>query len=440
MPKSLTFEWVLEPHGLEPRRTLHLDAAGNIVAIETATTPERDGYLALPGIANAHSHAFQYALRGIGERGQLGSFWRWREGMYQLANSLTPDELHAIATAAFAEMLEAGYTAVGEFHYLHHLPDGSRSPAMAEALHWAARDTGLRLALLPVYYRCGGFGRAAEPAQRRFVHDNPGDFARTLATCGPAAGVAAHSLRAVPADEITDVIAIADEMVGFECPLHIHVSEQPAEVRECVRHHGRPPVLLLDQSVGLGPRWQLVHATHAGLLERRRIAASGATVVLCPLTEGQLGDGWFAAGEFFAGGGHLAIGSDSNVRIDAFEEMRTLEFAQRAVRRERNVLSGPQGPGRTLWRELAQSGARALATRGGEIAPGRVADLVVIPGSRILDGVPPDAAVDVLLLGAGRGEPIDVYVAGSRRVSGGRVLAHIDRAPLRRVYERIWSS
>jgi len=440
MRNTLTFEWVLEPAGLAGPRTLHFDAAGRIERIEPATTLERDGYLALPGMANAHSHVFQRALRGIGEGGGHESFWLWRRAMYRLAGVLDPDELHAIATVAFAEMLEGGFTAVGEFHYLHHLRDGSRSSKMASAIAAAAGDVGIRLRLLPVYYRCGGFGRAAEPEQQRFVHTGLADFAQTIEHCGSdCAGIAPHSLRAVPVEELPGLIALADETLGAACPVHIHVSEQPAEVRDCVRHYARPPVLLLDEKVGLGPRWHLIHATHAGLTERRLIAARGASVVLCPLTEGQLGDGWFPAGEFVAADGRIAIGSDSNVRIDACEEMRMLEFAQRAATHQRNVLGGPLGPGLTLWRELARTGAQSVASRGGEIAVGHVADLVVLGQEGLLSGVPVRSAVDVLLLSGGRGEPFDVYVAGQLRVRRGRTLAHPDHAGLTRVLERVWS-
>jgi formimidoylglutamate deiminase len=440
MPNTLTFEWLLGPRGFEASRTLHLDPAGRIERIEAARDPHRDGYLALPGMTNAHSHVFQYALRGCGERGGLGTFWQWRAAMYALAETLTPEDLHAIATVAFVQMLEAGYTAVAEFHYLHHLPDGSRSGAMMDAVVAAASDAGIRLGLLPVYYRRGGFDRPAEAGQRRFVHRNLDDFAKTLARCGEACvGLAAHSLRAVPSDELAGLVSLADRSFGPASPLHIHVSEQPGEVRDCVRHHGRPPVLVLAEAVELDRRWNLVHATHAGLLERERIVESGATVVLCPLTEGQLGDGVFPAGEFHDRGGRIAIGSDSNVRIDAWEELRSLEFAQRALTQRRNVLSGPAGTGATLWCEAARCGAESIGGGAGRIAPGYAADLLVVPRQGLLAGVPPDAALDVLLLAAGRGEPVDVYVGGRLRVAAGKALAPPDAGRLERILERIWS-
>ena len=440
MPNTLTFEWVLGPHGFDADRTLHLDAAGRIERIEAARDGHRDGYLALPGMTNAHSHVFQYALRGCGERGGLGTFWQWRAAMYALAETLTPQDLHAIATVAFAQMLEAGYTAVAEFHYLHHLPDGRRSGAMAQALVAAAADTGIRLALLPVYYRHGGFDRPAESGQRRFVHRDLDDFAATLEGCADAcAGLAAHSLRAVPSEELAGLVALADRVLGPSSPLHIHISEQHGEVRDCVRHHGRPPVLLLADAVDFNRRWNLVHATHAGLLERERIIAGDATVVLFPLTEAQLGDGVFPAGGFHDRGGHIAIGSDSNVRIDAFEELRSLEFAQRALTQRRNVLSGPEGTGATLWREAAAHGAAAIGGGSGCIAPGHAADLLVVPEQGMLAGVPPQAALDVLLLAAGRGEPFDVYVGGRIRVRAGRALARPELGRFERVLERLWS-
>jgi formimidoylglutamate deiminase len=440
MRNALTFEWVLEPQGLTHARTLYLDG-GRIDSIEDAGDRPRDGFLALPGMANAHSHVFQRALRGAADSGGLDSFWSWRETMYRLAAALTPEDLHLVASSAFAEMLEAGYTSVGEFHYLHHLPDGSRSPAMAEALIAAATDSGIRLRLLPVYYRHGGFGRPASPAQSRFVHRDLADFERTVEPVAAAcAGLAPHSLRAVTPDEIAAVVALADRMFGPQAPLHIHVSEQAAEVRDCVALHGRPPILLLDERVGLGSRWNLVHATHAGRLELDCMLAGDAIVVLCPLTEGQLGDGWFPADEFLARGGRIAIGSDSNVRIDVLEEMRFLEFSQRARLERRNVLTGPAGTGARIWSELARAGAASLGLVGGELAPGQVADVVVVPESATLAGLPVTAALDALLVAAGRGEPFDVYVDGELRVRRGRALATSTRERVGALLSRLWRS
>jgi formimidoylglutamate deiminase len=440
MRKALTFEWVLEPTGLRRDRTLHLDADGRIERIDDAGAGARDGFLALPGIANAHSHAFQRALRGLGEGGGLDSFWTWRGAMYRVAARMTPDDLHIVASTAFAEMLATGYTAVGEFHYLHHLADGSRSTAMTDALIAAARDSGIRLRVLPVYYRYGGFGAApAESGQMRFVHDDPDDFADAVELYAEhVAGFAPHSLRAVDIEDLPRLIARADGLLGKASPLHLHICEQPAEVRECVAANGRPPILLLDAKVGLEPRWNLVHATHAGLIERRRVIESGATVILCPLTEGQLGDGFFPARDFHDAGGRIGIGSDSNVRIDLVEEMRFLAFSQRALERARDIFAGAAGPGLTLWQTLARNGARATGLQAGEIAAGRYADVVVVgnDGRYASDAVA--SICDALLVGGGgRSEALDVYVGGVLRARAGSALANLDRAGLHRTLARL---
>lgn len=230
---DLTFEYALTPKGLEHDRRIVTDDTGRILRVEGAGGGPYDGALALPAMVNAHSHVFQRAMCGLGEsRAGQDSFWSWRNSMYALAARIDPDALYVIACQAYAEMLAAGFTSVGEFHYLHHLPDGTRGPAMAEAVVSAARATGIRLRLLPVYYRSGGFGVRATPAQQRFVHSSPEAFGELLAElAGYSPGVAPHSLRAVPVAELGELVEIARGILGDDAPIHLHIAEQVEEVR-----------------------------------------------------------------------------------------------------------------------------------------------------------------------------------------------------------------
>lgn len=418
--RTLSFEWVLGPNGWQQHRRLVIDHGGVILAVEPESGGAYDGWLAFPALANAHSHCFQRVLRGLGDRTGLDSFWSWRELMYRIANRLDPPHMQVIARACFAEMLEAGYTSVGEFHYLHHERDGSRSPSMTDALVAAADATGIRLRLLPVYYRTGGFGMPSEAAQHRFLHDSPDEFARTIEPFADVcAGVAPHSLRAVPIGDLPPLLEIASQLIGPQSVVHIHVSEQAREVTECVARYGRPPVALLDECTGLNSRWNLVHATHAGWTERKRIIETGATVVLCPLTEAYLGDGLFPAVEYVPQGGRFAVGSDSNACIDAFGELRFLEFSQRNARRERLALSDERGPGCFLWSHAAATGASALGLTSGRIEVGQLADLVVLPHEDCLPGLPAEAVLDALLLRGLSGLGCSVYVGGRLRVEQG---------------------
>lgn len=425
MPKRLTFRYLLTPAGIERDRTLVLDERGTIAAIVPAAG-SADGYCALPGMPNAHSHAFQRALAGFGEarRGE-DSFWSWREAMYRLANRVTPDDMRAIARQAFAEMLRGGYTGVAEFHYLHGLPDGRDGAAMAEAVMDAAAETGIRLVLLPVLYQTGGFGREPQPEQRRFVHDSIDSYLRLLERLrdSVALGIAPHSLRAVPVEQVAALVPRARAIVGADCPIHIHISEQTAEVEQCREHYAATPIELLTRHVELDAHWNLVHATHASEAEQRLIRERGATVVLCPLTEAYLGDGLFAAAEHAGAGGHFAIGSDSNVRADAVEELRLLEFGQRLAQRQRARLATEQGLGAPLWSAVAAGGARALGGVGGAIEVGRPADLVVLDeDSPALAGHDGDTLLDALLVGGSRADIAAVYVDGEKRVEHGALI------------------
>jgi formimidoylglutamate deiminase len=327
---------------------------GFVTAIgeESASTDAIDGVV-VPGMSNAHSHAFQRALAGVSEyrSSARDSFWTWREAMYALANRVTPDDLQIIATQLYIEMLKAGYTAVAEFHYLHRAVDGSAYPAdneMWRAIDAAAQAAGIGLTLLPTLYQTSDFG--AQPLradQARFAMDLDSFLRGIQEWISSAArqnssrrriGAAFHSLRAVPL-EILKEAAQALRAIDPAMPLHIHIAEQTLEVRSCLEATGRRPIeLLLDQGI-VTPQWCLVHATHATPAELKNIAASGASVCVSITTEANLGDGFFDSGRFLAAKGRLCVGSDSQSTVSPTEELRWLEYQQRLKKKQRNVLA-----------------------------------------------------------------------------------------------------
>ncbi|KQM63122.1 MULTISPECIES: formimidoylglutamate deiminase [unclassified Sphingomonas] len=429
---TLWFEQALLPTGWQSRVRFHI-AGGRFTAIEVDAEPgpgELRHGVALPGMANLHSHAFQRLMAGMAEvrSGPDGDdFWSWRDLMYRLVGAITPDDLTAIAAMAFIEMLESGFTRSGEFHYLHHQPGGDPydDPAeMAFALAAAAAQTGIALTLLPVFYAHGGFGGVPPgDAQRRFVTDLDG-FARlhdrtvrAAATLPDAVvGIAPHSLRAVMPDELA---ALTTMTVG---PIHLHIAEQRKEVRDCIAWSGQRPVEWLLDHAPVDSRWCLVHATHVTDTECRDIAARGAVVGLCPITEANLGDGIFPAASFLAADGRFGIGTDSNVRIDLAEELRTLEYGQRLIRQRRTVLATPaRSNGRTLFDAALDGGRQALAG-GPALRVGAPADLVELAPAVADDG---DRALDRWVFASGRVHR--VWRAGVQLVADGR---HRDRAAI----------
>lgn len=434
--RLLWFEQALLPQGWTRRVRLSI-ASGRIARIEVGTPrgPDDEAHaVAVAGMPDLHSHAFQRGMAGLAERRgpQDDSFWTWRELMYRFVAKLGPDEFEAIAAMAFAEMLESGFTRVGEFHYLHRDPSGApyADPAeMAARIAAAAQQSGIGLTLLPVFYAHSGFGGLPpKPSQRRFIHDLDG-FAKLLAASRDAVGrlgdavvgVAPHSLRAVTSEELAHVAALAGQT-----PIHLHVAEQGQEVLDCIAWSGRRPVeWLLDLGL-VGERWCLVHATHMSEAETAAVAHSGAVVGLCPITEANLGDGVFPAAAFAARGGRFGIGSDSNVLIDAAEELRTLEYAQRLTRQSRNVMAGAEGisTGGALYRAALRGGAQALGAGGAAIEIGATADLVSLnadhPAMVDREG---DALLDAWIFAA-RGGAVDcVWRRGRKFVSDGRHLA-----------------
>jgi formiminoglutamate deiminase len=433
MTSRLHFERALTPEGWRRDVVVRIDR-GMIVGVEEAGdgVAERVSGVVVPGLPNLHSHAFQRAMAGLTERrgSEEDSFWAWREAIYRFVERLGPDDLEAIAALAYMEMLEAGFTSVAEFHYLHHQPDGrpyDNAAEMSERIVAAAHAVGIGLTLLPVLYRQGGFlGYPPSPSQRRFVCDRDA-YARLMETRVPGGtiGIAPHSLRAVTLDDLS--WAAEAWPAG---PAHIHVSEQTAEVEQCLAVHGQRPVDLLMNTVEVDQRWCLVHATHADAGEVERIAKAGAVAGLCPITEANLGDGLFDVPALLANGGRFGVGSDSNVRISAADELRTLEYGQRLFHRRRNVLGDPaRSTGRRLYDEALTGGAQALGQPIGAMAPGRRADFVVLHGSAPGD----DAVLDAWLFTADNAAIKTVYCAGVPVVQNGQ---HIARDAIAERYRR----
>ncbi|NYS25451.1 formimidoylglutamate deiminase [Rhodobacteraceae bacterium 2376] len=434
----------LLPDGWAQDVTLHL-AQGRItrVALGCQTPPDHRADILLPAPANLHSHAFQHAMAGLTEsRGPdpQDSFWTWRALMFRFLDQLTPEDIEAVTAYVQMRMLEAGFAACAEFHYLHHAPGGRRYADLAEMsarITAAAARSGIGLTLLPVLYEQGGCdGRPLAPGQDRFGN-TPDRFAALLDGAGAALqalpgdarlGVAPHSLRAVSPEGLAACITLRPD-----APLHMHLAEQAAEVAEVLAHHGARPVEWLLNHAPVDGRWCLIHCTQMQPHETRALAASGAVAGLCPITESSLGDGIFDGVRWMADGGAFGLGSDSNIRISLAEEMRTLEYSQRLRDHSRAALATPAlSTGRRLWEGAARGGARAAGREAGAIAPGKLADLVALDGGHPdLAGLTGDRLLDALVFAADPGAVVDVWAAGRHMVRGGR---HIDHDGIRRDY------
>jgi formimidoylglutamate deiminase len=394
---------------------------------QAAATAERIAGIVIPGMPNAHSHAFQRAMAGTAEYrvGSGDSFWTWRDAMYRLANELEPAALQGVATQLFIEMLKSGYTSVAEFHYLNRQRDGrayAGANALWEAIRAAADTAGIGLTLLPTLYQASDFGGVPLKAeQRRFALDTEA-FVEAIAAqrhrepAGSTAitGAAFHSLRAVPLPSLRAATA-ALRALDARLPLHIHVAEQRREVESCRAATGRRPIELLLDTGLLDAHWCLVHATHATPAEIRGIAASGAAVCVSISTEANLGDGLFSTSGFLRAGGRLCVGSDSQSTVDPAEELRWLEYQQRLRRKGRAVLATRREShvGTRLWVEAAAAGAQALGQPVGSLGVGRRADwLVLDPDHPALAGANLEGTLDhVIFAGADRAIR-DVMVAG----------------------------
>lgn len=437
----------LLPQGWARDVTLMWDAHGHLTEVRADSAAPAAAQRArgpvLPGMPNLHSHAFQRAFAGLSEyRAQAqDSFWSWRDLMYRFAARITPEQLEAIATWLYAEMLAAGYTSVCEFNYLHHQGDGepyADDATLMHALLRAATTTGIGLTLLPVLYQSSGFGGAApQTGQRRFIRSTD-SMLRLLQGLKPDCeaqgarlGLAPHSLRAVPPDSLAQALAGLDAL-DPSAPIHIHIAEQTQEVDDCLAWSGRRPVQWLLDHAPVDARWCLVHATHMDADEYRRAARSGAVAGLCPSTEANLGDGLFDVPAWLAAGGRWGVGSDSHVCVDAAEELMLLEYGQRLRLRQRNIVVTP--PHRDIassaWLAAVVGGAQACARPVAGLAPGQQADFIVLDADHLaLAGL---EAADMLsghVFASSRSRAIDeVWTKGQRRVAGGRHAASREAA------------
>jgi formimidoylglutamate deiminase len=435
MAQHYRLDAVLLPQGWATDALVTVTEDGRISAIEAgggAGGPQealRVSGFVVPGMPNAHSHAFQRGMAGNTEfrLSARDSFWTWRQAMYGLASRIEPEDLQILATQLFIEMLKAGYTSVAEFHYLHRRPAGDHYPdggGLWDAIIAAAAASGIGLTLLPTLYQTSDFGAAPlKPEQARFASDTDWFLRAVEARIGaerssaPAAlrtGVAFHSLRAVPLETLREA-ARALRRIDPALPLHIHVAEQIQEVDSCKRHTGRRPLELLLETGLLDEHWCLVHATHATLAELQGVAATQATVCLSVTTEANLGDGFFDAVRFLKLGGRLCVGSDSQATVCPAEELRWLEYQQRLRKKRRAVLADKRDPhvGTRLWRDAARHGAQAIGQPAGTIEVGRRADWLVLDGAHpSMAGSAPDNALDHLVFAGGSAAIRDVMVAG----------------------------
>jgi formimidoylglutamate deiminase len=429
---KLYFDSALLPSGWADAVTVDIAADGRIARVSAGAPPSPDAErhaIGLPGVPNLHSHAFQRGMAGLAEvAGDTpDSFWTWRKVMYQFLDHLSPDDVEAIVAQLYVEMLEAGFTSVAEFHYLHHAPDGTQYDDVAEMagrIAAAADASGTGLTLLP--YTHGGFGGQPVAAQqRRFVSKDVAAFERLLDGARRHAGrlshanigIAPHSLRAVSPEVLAAALPLS-----ADGPIHIHVAEQLREVEDCVAWSKQRPVEWLLDHADVGAGWCLIHATHMTDTERDAVAKSGAVAGLCPQTEANLGDGIFDGAAFLAAGGQFGIGTDSHIRVDVAEELRSLEYSQRLRDRRRNVLGRPgQSTGGLLFRNAQCGGLKALGRDSGGLQEGRIADIVALDAEHpALVGRPGDRLLDSWIF-AGDGRCVDaVWVAGVQVVGSGR--------------------
>ena len=368
--KHYAFKGILQNKGWLENMAITIDRDGIIVDIDQVNGNEVDAGYALPGFQNAHSHAFQYAMAGLAEKHDAdttnGDFWSWREAMYRLALNISPDHLEDIATMLYAEMIRHGYTSVAEFHYVHHDKNGKPYDNLAEMgsrLVAAAETAGINITLVPIFYQKGGFGVTPNERQKRFISSSVDDYMKLLdasqSVCkhykGANIAIGIHSMRGVEPDHIAEIAQFGPQNL----PFHIHISEQLKEIEDSIEYLGKRPVEWLAENVALTDRFHLVHATHLTENETASIAQSGANVVLCPTTEGNLGDGIFPLRKYQELGGKWSIGTDSHVGLNPLEELRLLDYGQRLVSHKRNTFNSvDQGDSGLFAFEMASTAGR----------------------------------------------------------------------------------
>jgi len=444
MPKQLWLpELIYRDGGFHGNSGLLCDEAGQIPETtephEVLVGCKLDNCALLPGLINAHSHAFQRIIRGRTEyrtANNKDSFWTWREMMYSAASRLTPADVYDASRMAFLEMALSGITAVGEFHYLHHAPDGSSYDdpnLLAKEVVRAANDVGLRIALLRVAYARSGHETETNPQQRRFSENDPETYLNNLEQLGKDLaqvdggmawiGVAPHSIRAVPLDYLKEVIGVAN---GKQLPVHMHVAEQPAEVSACIEEYGRSPVALLATEGLLSERFTAVHAIHVTPKAVRMLADSSAMVCACPTTERNLGDGIVPVDSFFSQGVRVSLGTDSHMEIDLLEDAREMEYHLRLQKTERVVLASADDVGQSalavrLFDCATINGAASIGAPGGTLDQGRPADFFTVDlNDPSIAGASSDDLLSAIVFSLSRTAIRDVVVGGKRIVEDGR--------------------
>lgn len=440
----------LLPDGWKNDVAVRLNNDGKITSVEVGVEhPGTTSRILLPAPSNLHSHAFQRAMAGMSERRgsePTDSFWTWRQIMFRFLDALTPDDVEAIAAFVQMEMLEAGYAAVGEFHYLHHQPGGvpyDNLAEMSERIMSAAQETGIGLTHLPVLYTYGGCDkRKLAPGQIRFgndkerfqkLHELVSALLKTLPG-DSVLGVAPHSLRAVDETGLSAAIALAGSN-----PLHMHLAEQVAEVEEVLEAKGKRPVDWLLDAHEVSENWCLIHCTQMTAEETLGLARTGAVAGLCPITESSLGDGIFDGVNYIKAGGNIGAGSDSNIRISLSEELRTLEYSQRLRDKCRaSVATEDKSTGRVLFDSVVKGGAQAIGRQAGAIAEGNYADLVALNGSAIdLEGREGDEILDSYIFAGDDRMVSDVWSAGRHVVQGSK---HVKGDAIRAKYRATMAS
>lgn len=425
----------LLPDGWAHNVRIVVDTQGFITEA-TANATVDDAYVLngpiVPGMPNLHSHAFQRVMAGLAEvaGNPQDSFWTWRELMYRMVGRLTPEQIGVIARQLYIEMLKGGYTQVAEFHYLHHDADGKAycdAGEMTARLSQAALQAGIGLTLLPVLYSYAGFGaQTPQHGQRRFIQNVDQYLEQQHIIAKQITGLAAqnqglcfHSLRAVSAEQIHQVLAESDKSL----PVHLHISEQVKEVEDCVAWSGQRPIAWLFDKVDVNERWCLIHATHPDQSELSQLATSGAVAGLCPTTEANLGDGIFPGVDYLAKNGRWGIGSDSHVSLNVVEELRWFEYGQRLRDTRRNRLTTAEQPsvGDVLYQQALAGGAQACGVAIGKLAAGYRADwLVLDPECPYLAAASDDQLLNRWLFAGSAAQIQDVWVTGEAKIIAGR--------------------